>query len=129
MLELKDNVIGSIDGLASLESLRTLDLGECVCMAKLIPDGNKLYDITSALPLTSLRTLKICDNRISQLNLADFPKLRTIYADGNRLAGLSRSSAASGRLENLSLRNQLGGSLKFSEKELLSVKRLYLSGE
>ena len=91
-------------------------------------DNNKLESIGSASPMTTVRTLRINDNEISAVDLSNFPKLRTMYADGNCIARLSRSGFETNRLENLSLRNQRCSQLRLSRSELSPVKRLYVSG-
>jgi len=73
-----------------------------------------------------VRTIQLNDNDLSTLDFSRFPKLRTLYADGNRLTTLGSSS---GRLENLSLRSQRAGGLRLEGKLLESVKRLYISGK
>jgi len=92
-------------------------------------DNNKLSSIGSTSPMTTVRTLRINDNEISSVDLSNFPKLRTLYADGNRIARLSRSGFETSRLENLSLRNQRCSQLRLSRSELSPVKRLYVSGQ
>lgn len=82
--------------------------------------------------MNTVRTLRISDNELSTLDMSDFPKLRTLYADGNRISSLSRSRSHGNdvsRLENLSLRNQRCSNLRISSTELAPVKRLYVSGE
>ena len=91
-------------------------------------DNNKLASIGSASPMTTVRTLRINDNEISSVDLSNFPKLRTLYADGNGISRLSRSGFETSRLENLSLRNQRCSQLRLSRSELSPVKRLYVSG-
>lgn len=112
------------------------------------PDDNALS--TLALPggaqLKSLRVLRASNNRLQALELGAFPGLRTLYADGNMLAGLGHGRGAS-RIENLSLRNQsVRGSCvsRFSlwvwlvliqsrssllTRDVRDAKRVYLSGE
>jgi len=92
-------------------------------------DNNKLVSIGSASPMTTVRSLRINDNEIASIDLSNFPKLRTLYADGNRIDRLSRSGFESSRLENLSLRNQRCSQLRLSRSELSPVKRLYVSGK
>jgi hypothetical protein len=92
-------------------------------------DNNKLSSIGSASPMTTVRTLRINDNEISSVDLSNFPKLRTLYADGNCISRLSRSGFETSRLENLSLRNQRCSQLRLSRSELSPVKRLYVSGK
>jgi Leucine-rich repeat (LRR) protein len=91
-------------------------------------DNNKLSSIGSASPMTTVRTLRINDNEISSVDLSNFPKLRTLYADGNCISRLSRSGFETSRLDNLSLRNQRCSQLRLSRNELSPVKRLYVSG-
>jgi len=78
--------------------------------------------------MTTVRTLRLNDNDISAIDLSNFPKLRTLYADGNGIARLSRSGYEASRLDNLSLRNQRCSQLRLSKVELAPVKRLYVSG-
>jgi Leucine-rich repeat (LRR) protein len=92
-------------------------------------DNNKLESIGSASAMTTVRTLRINDNEIPSIDFSNFPKLRTLYADGNRIARLSRSGFETSRLENLSLRNQRCSQLRLSRTELSPVKRLYVSGK
>jgi Leucine-rich repeat (LRR) protein len=79
--------------------------------------------------MTTVRTLRVNDNDIPALDLSNFPKLRTLYADGNRISRLSRTGAETSRLENLSMRNQRCSTLRLSISELSPVKRLYVSGK
>ena len=96
---------------------------------KLMPDMNRLTILSSTAPMPSLRTVRISDNDVTALDLCNFPKLRTLYADRNRLNGLRRTGGGKSRIENLSLRNQAGETLRLRWTELQSVKRLYLSGK
>jgi hypothetical protein len=92
-------------------------------------DNNKLASIGSVSPMTTVRTLRINDNEIFSVDLSNFPKLRTLYADGNCIDRLSRSGFETSRLENVSLRNQRCSQLRLSRSELSPVKRLYVSGK
>jgi Leucine-rich repeat (LRR) protein len=100
-----------------------------VCIVADCKDNNKLKAIETGSPMSTVRTLRINDNDISSLDLSNFPKLRTLYADGNRIARLSRSGFETSRLENLSMRNQRCSQLRLSKVELSPVKRLYVSGK
>lgn len=75
--------------------------------------------------MASLRMLRLNDNDLTRLEISLFPKLRTLYADGNRLKGLERST---GSLESLSMRSQRVGGFRLGSKDLEGVKRLYMSG-
>ena len=77
----------------------------------------------------ALRTLRVSRNDLSQLDLSFFPKIRTVYADDNRLALLDRSGGERSRLEALSLRSQRIKGVSLSAREVRQLKRLYLSGE
>ncbi|WVQ97321.1 hypothetical protein IAU59_004432 [Kwoniella sp. CBS 9459] len=122
-LNLANNRIKSVRDLHRLSSIASINL-----------DGNQLEHLSPSRPMLSVRVLRFSENDIRLFDLSLFPKVRTLYADGNRLTQLSRSSASSssnGRLENLSLRNQRissNSSLRLSYKDLENVKRLYLSG-
>lgn len=78
--------------------------------------------------MTSLRELRVNNNDLYTLDLTDFPRLKTVYADENRLRTLHRSAGDVGRIEALSMRNQRCSGLHISARELESVKRLYISG-
>ncbi len=54
-----------------------------------------------------LRILRVCSNRLQQLNAAPFPNLRTLYADNNSLGPILKAHRLT-KLEGLSLRNQSG---------------------
>ncbi|WVQ62215.1 uncharacterized protein L199_000354 [Kwoniella botswanensis] len=107
------------------------DLHKLSSAASINFDGNQLEHLEPSRPMTSVRVLRFSENNIDHFDLSLFPKVRTLYADGNKLTHLSRSSSSSsnGRLENLSLRNQrLTIPLKLVYKDLENIKRLYLSG-
>ncbi|WWC86221.1 uncharacterized protein L201_001094 [Kwoniella dendrophila CBS 6074] len=119
-LNVSNNKIKSVRDLHRLTSIISLNL-----------DGNKLEHLAPLKAMTSVRVIRFSENNIDHFDLSLFPKARTLYADGNKLTHLSRSSSSSnnGRLENLSLRNQRATtSLKLTFKDLENIKRLYLSG-
>ncbi|RSH90363.1 hypothetical protein EHS25_000968 [Saitozyma podzolica] len=117
VLELADNTITAIKGLESLSSLRVLNM-----------DDNDLTSLAPSRPLATLRELRVNNNDLYTLDLTDFPRLKTVYADENRLRTLHRSAGGVGRIEALSMRNQRCSGLHISARELESVKRLYISG-
>ncbi|WVF70606.1 hypothetical protein IAT40_005398 [Kwoniella sp. CBS 6097] len=123
-LNLANNRIKSVRALHKLSSVASINL-----------DGNQLEHLAPSRPMLSVRVLRFSENDLRHFDFSLFPKVRTLYADGNRLTQLSRSSASSSssssRLENLSLRNQRLSSestLSLLYKDLENVKRLYLSG-
>jgi protein NUD1 len=56
-------------------------------------------------PMPSLRILKLSGNKLKKLDVAPFPRLRTLYADNNLLSVVKHGEELSW-LENISLRNQ-----------------------
>ncbi|KAK8865912.1 hypothetical protein IAR55_001060 [Kwoniella newhampshirensis] len=119
-LNLANNRIKAVRGLHRLTAVASITL-----------DGNQLESLSPSKPMPTVRVLRFSDNHLTHFDLSLFPKLRTLYADNNRLSHLVRSEthSASGRLENLSLRNQRKtSSLRLGLKDLENVKRLYLSG-
>ncbi|ORY32290.1 hypothetical protein BCR39DRAFT_523772 [Naematelia encephala] len=117
-LDLSKNRISSLTGLERLTNLNSLDIG-----------SNRLTELRPSRPVTPIRTLRLSDNDLDRFDISFFPKVRTLYADGNRLHGLERSDGTGGRrLESLSLRNQRVESFKLTLKDLENVKRLYISG-
>lgn len=140
-LDLSDNDIAGVFALERLGSLITLNLGKPSCTLYALksrltnarvrpPESNNLTELVVAEPMASLRILRISNNDVAEVDLSLFPRLRTLYADNNSLSGLDRSNPRTlSRLENLSLRNQRGRTLRLSYDDLRDVKRLYISGE
>jgi Leucine-rich repeat (LRR) protein len=77
-------------------------------------DNNSLTDLglDENTCLSKLRILRVSGNKLQRLDGANYPNLRTLYADNNALSGTGvvRSSRLK-KLENLSLRNQAKGRL------------------
>jgi Leucine-rich repeat (LRR) protein len=95
-----------------------------------LTESNDLSELVTSEPMPSLRILRISNNNLLEFDLSSFPRLRTLYADNNRLDRLARSSPKTvSRLENLSLRNQRGLPLCLSYDDLRDIKRLYISGK
>ncbi|KAJ9116425.1 hypothetical protein QFC22_004867 [Naganishia vaughanmartiniae] len=117
-LDLSRNQIAHVEGLESLKALTTLNL-----------DHNRLSECNPAIPAQSLRALRLSHNRLKTVDMSKFPRLRSLYADGNQIRTLVRSSKHSSvRLEYLSLRDQDVSDLDLSYADLRDVKRLYISG-
>ncbi|KAL1410565.1 Protein nud1 [Vanrija albida] len=116
-INLSNNRIRSIKDLHRLKSVNSINL-----------DKNQLSELEPQIPMTSVRTLRFSDNKISELDLSLFPKVRTLFADGNALPGLSRSRSGGNRIENLSLRNQRVQRFVLTSEDMQCVKRLYISG-
>lgn len=93
-------------------------------------DHNRLAHCTPSADMQSLRVLRLSHNQLATLDLSLFPRLRSFYADGNRIESLWRSRRHSNvRLEYLSLRDQDVRHLNLSHDDLRDVKRLYISGK
>lgn len=115
MLDLSHNRLDNISGIASLSSLIALNLGkfrrlDCLFCSSFSTDNNKVASLEMDTPMPKLRILRASSNRLTKLNLASVPNLRTLYADNNSLVNLPRLDRLT-RLENLSLRNQGGKGL------------------
>lgn len=93
-------------------------------------DYNRLSECNPSQPTHSIRALRLSHNRLTTVDMSKFPRLRSLYADGNQIRALVRSSKHSSvRLEYLSLRDQDVSDLDLSYADLRDVKRLYVSGE
>lgn len=75
-----------------------------------IQDNNVISELEVQSNMPRLRILRLSGNRLKTLNAAPFPNLRTLYADNNSLAQITKAHRLS-KLENLSLRNQGGKGL------------------
>ncbi|THV03804.1 hypothetical protein K435DRAFT_826966 [Dendrothele bispora CBS 962.96] len=116
MLNLSENRMDSLIGLASLPCLIALNL-----------DNNILesLEINGAMP--RLKILRASGNRIARVNVSWLTNLRTLYLDNNSLVSLEKVNRLS-KLENLSLRNQSGKGCPVLTRDIRDIKRLYLSG-
>ena len=74
------------------------------------PDHNLLDSLSCSVPAPRLRILRCSFNRLTEIDVAPFVNLRTLYMDGNRLQRVVNVDRLL-KLENLSLRNQGGGKL------------------
>ncbi|KDQ25307.1 hypothetical protein PLEOSDRAFT_1045158, partial [Pleurotus ostreatus PC15] len=117
MLNLSQNHLDNISGLASLPSLIALNV-----------DSNDLTRLEFTASMPKLRILRASHNRLQELDVGLIMNLRTLYADGNVLGGKLQNLDRLAKLENLSLRNQSGGALALRPRDIRDVKRLYLSG-
>ncbi|KAJ7242874.1 hypothetical protein B0H12DRAFT_1131751 [Mycena haematopus] len=124
MLNVSGNRIERVGGLAGLQALVALNHA----------------DAGGAMP--RLRILRASGNRLRAVHVHWFAGLRTLYVDANALEGenalvavgagnVTRREGKGGaleRLENLSLRNQVGRGLRLDFGEVRDARRLYLSG-
>ncbi|KAJ7202834.1 hypothetical protein GGX14DRAFT_653064 [Mycena pura] len=135
VLDVSKNRIRSVAGLAQLQALVVLNL-----------DGNELAALDAGAPMPRLRVLRVSENRLAALRVEGLSGLRTLYVDGNALVGdelrtggartvVGRAAGREGRaggvlahLENLSVRNQRGGTPRLDVGPMRDAKRLYLSG-
>ncbi|KAG8927688.1 hypothetical protein FRC02_007914 [Tulasnella sp. 418] len=116
VLDLSENRVKSVVGLGRLPALISLNL-----------DGNELSTISADTNLAKLRVLRLSANRLTRLDVATYPNLRTLYVDNNRLESITNGARLI-KLENLSVRSQGGDGLHISFHDFRDVKRLYFSG-
>ncbi|KAF7296502.1 hypothetical protein HMN09_01057000 [Mycena chlorophos] len=137
VLDLSANRLRSVSGLSKLQALVVLNL-----------DDNELGELDVGGSMSRLRVLRVSGNRLTALRVEWLGGLRTLYVDGNALAGdelygggratagtVGRTAGREGRvggplghLENLSIRSQRGGALRLDVGAVRDAKRLYLSG-
>ncbi|KAK4156394.1 hypothetical protein C8A00DRAFT_30788, partial [Chaetomidium leptoderma] len=120
-LDLKNNHINRVANIGHLPSLSTLNL-----------EGNQLtsFAIDSDQPMTTLRYLRLDDNKLTTLNVDKLPHLRLLHADRNALVQIAGFSRAR-RIDSLSLREQHGDkplNLPHLLARAYEVRKLYLSG-
>ncbi|KAH9472984.1 hypothetical protein MJO29_000071 [Puccinia striiformis f. sp. tritici] len=116
VLNLDRNQISEVTGLHHLKSVHLLNL-----------DRNQLYSLTIDEPMPKLRVLRVNENRLESLEIAKLINLRTLYIDNNDLMEISGAGQLR-KLENLSVRDQRGGELSLTLKQVRDVKRIYLGG-
>lgn len=117
-LDLDGNSVSAIDNLDMLPALSRLRLR-----------GNRVRQLSIKCSLRALRQLDVSDNELAELDLGNFPNVRSVRADRNRIHRLSGFEQAR-RLDSLSLREQQGG-LPLDIGFLLrayEVRKLFLSG-
>ncbi|KAJ7070034.1 hypothetical protein C8F01DRAFT_1246184 [Mycena amicta] len=150
----------ALDGLVKLSlagnALRELDIARLSmdeaggALVVLNMDDNELTELDAGGAMGRLRVLRMSANRLTALRVEWLGGLRTLYVDGNSLAGdelygggggaqgtgtVGRTAGREGRiggplshLENLSVRSQRGGALRLDVGAVRDAKRLYLSG-
>ncbi|WAQ81644.1 hypothetical protein PtA15_1A986 [Puccinia triticina] len=116
VLNLDRNQISEVTGLHHLRSTYLLNL-----------DRNQLYSLMIEEPMPKLRVLRVNENRLESLEVSKLVNLRTLYIDNNDLMEISGAGALR-KLENLSVRDQRGGELSLTLKQVRDVKRIYLGG-
>ncbi|PLW48663.1 hypothetical protein PCANC_04914 [Puccinia coronata f. sp. avenae] len=116
VLNLDRNQISEVTGLHHLKSVYLLNL-----------DRNQLYSLTIEEPMPKLRVLRVNENRLESLEVSKLVNLRTLYIDNNDLMEISGATRLR-KLENLSVRDQRGGELSLTLKQVRDVKRIYLGG-
>ncbi|KAA1088351.1 hypothetical protein PGT21_003444 [Puccinia graminis f. sp. tritici] len=116
VLNLDRNQISEVTGLHHLRAVYLLNL-----------DRNQLYSLTIDEPMPKLRVLRVNENRLESLEISKMVNLRTLYIDNNDLMEITGASQLR-KLENLSVRDQRGGELSLTLKQVRDVKRIYLGG-
>ena len=114
-LYLYNNQLSDISGLAELKKLTTLDLG-----------SNQLSDISGLAELKKLTTLYLNSNQLSDISgLAELKKLTTLYLNSNQLSDIS-GLAELKKLTTLYLSgNQLSDISGLAELKKLTTLDLY----
>jgi Leucine-rich repeat (LRR) protein len=119
-LDLKDNHISSVEHLEELESLSNLNLVD-----------NHLYEfaVQDSTVLPSLKYLKLSGNNLESIDVSNYPNLRLLYLDQNRLGkvtGLLKTK----HLDSLSMREQHTDCTIDQSflAEVFEVRKLFLSG-
>jgi Leucine-rich repeat (LRR) protein len=118
LLNLSANGLRSLLHVANAERLCSLTLGMARLRAQGLPndpdswkiDNNLLDSLQIEKPMPHLRSLRLSDNRLTQLDVGHLRALKTLYADRNRLTSLIRAERLE-KLETLSLRQQSGKGL------------------
>jgi len=116
LLNLSENKIELIENVEMLTALKALNL-----------DHNLLryFSVTTDMP--QLTCLRVCHNKLSELDVSSFPSLRLLWVDENRLKTIKRSETLA-FLETFSARDQKGGQMYLPLKHLRDFKHIYLSG-
>ena len=133
-----DNELESVANLHRLPVLETCILGNLTSplrrFVSLTQTGNnslEALDFDISIPLSRLETLDISDNRLSFIDLAEIPNLKTLKLDRNSIASLESLSSLK-HLETLSWREQtLDPAYGFSEVQYQhchEIRNLCLSG-
>jgi len=108
----------AISGLDNLPALIHLNL-----------DQNKLCDlnILNGVRLDSLRSIKLTQNNFGTFDVSQYPNLRILYMDNNRLkdiGGLSRAK----HLDSISTREQDVKEFTIPSDRMFEARKIYLSG-
>jgi hypothetical protein len=75
-----------------------------------VKDDNSIGGLNAGGAMPRLRIIRTSRNRLQSLDLGCFPNIRTLYADNNALRSVVKLDKLT-KLENLSLRNQVGHGL------------------
>jgi Leucine-rich repeat (LRR) protein len=119
-LDLKDNNINKVQNLQELSSLANLNLEE-----------NRLCDFSLGRSEThsTLRHLRLSGNGLKSIDVSQYPDLRLLYLDQNRLGTVTGLLKAK-HLDSLSMREQQSGTVINQSfiSEAFEVRKLFLSG-
>lgn len=118
-LDLRGNQISKVENIQRLRSLTKLDL---------VDNNLSEFSLDKTESLGSIKYLKLSGNNLKCIDVSNFPNLRVLYLDRNRLGRLSGLIKAK-YLDSLSLREQRGSTIDqrvFSEA--FEVRKLFLSG-
>ncbi|GBB85446.1 hypothetical protein RclHR1_11990006 [Rhizophagus clarus] len=116
LLDLSENKIELIENVERLLALKLLNL-----------DHNFLRSFSATTNMPQLTCLRVCYNKLSELDVSPFPSLRLLWVDENRLKTIKCFETLA-FLETFSARDQKGGQMYLSLKHLRDFKHVYLSG-
>lgn len=118
-LDLKGNLIEIVENIHELQSLIVLNL-----------EDNLIENFSAAAQESvSLKYLKLSNNNLDHIDVSNYPNLRLLYLDGNRIEQIT-GLLTTKHLDSLSLREQREGSnidVAFLD-EAFEVRKLFLSG-
>ncbi|CAZ85828.1 unnamed protein product [Tuber melanosporum] len=117
-LDLRGNNMEAISGLDNLPALIHLNL-----------DQNKLcgLNIPNGVRLNSLRSIKLTQNYFETFDVSQYPNLRILYIDNNRLKDISGLSRAK-QLDSISTREQDVKEFTIQYERMFEARKIYLSG-
>ncbi|KFY14082.1 hypothetical protein V492_02862 [Pseudogymnoascus sp. VKM F-4246] len=118
-LDLKGNKLQAIAGLEDLRSLATLHL-EDNCLDTFNEGSNHTYH--------GLKYLKLSGNNLQQVDVSNYPNIRLLYLDRNRLGKVTGLLKAK-HIDSLSMREQRESVIDMSFlDQCFEVRKLFLSG-
>lgn len=119
-LDLRGNDIEIVSGIENLPSLINLNLDQNSLDSLNIPTGTRL---------DAIRCIKLTQNYFETFDVSQFPNLRILYMDNNRLGGIEGLTRAK-NLDAISIREQEhdGRECTLKFERMYEARKIYLSG-